>query len=121
MRGSTVEPARRIKAMSRIKLTEQAALNALQGGDRIVEIIFASIGLDHRKNPSFVELRRIAAYGQALLLVEGRARELGVTPRDAAAALRRLVTPTAKEQAEAIERRQAIERFAGTTPPGALS
>jgi len=108
--------------MSRIKLTEQAALDALRGGDRIVEIIFASVGLDHKIAGScpLVELRRIAVYGQALLLVEGRAREIGATPRDAAAALRRLVTPTAKEQAEAIERREAIERIA-QIPPGALS
>lgn len=91
--------------MSRIKATEHAALSAIHDAEHVVDLTLASVG--QRPNAAaFTELRRLAVFGQALLLVEGRARDAGVRPSDAAGALRRLVTPTAKEQRAAIEVRK---------------
>lgn len=94
--------------MSRIKLNERVALGCIHDAECLVDLLFSSMGMKFT-NPNLVELRRLAVFGQALLLLEGRAQEWRVRPADAAATLRRLVTPTAKEQARTI-----AERATGT-------
>lgn len=98
--------------MSRILLNERIALACIQDAERVVDLLLGSNGVEAR-TPEDIELRRVAVFGQALLLVDGRAHEWRARPGDVAATLRRLVTPSTKEQREAIASRAKQEAAIG--------